>query len=381
MSGQEPLMKRLLAILVVITGACSGSTTSTTQAVTSAPTTAIPTTSTVSTAMTQPQTDPATTADGDEVGFTSDGLEMVGDLRLPVGAEPAPAVVLIHGSGPHNRDAPLSAQLNMSFGFEIAVFAEIAMGLQDKGIGVLTYDKRTCGSFNNCGDTGYPLPTADLTVDAFIADAQAAVAYLRSRPEIDPDRISVIGHSQGAQFIPILLQADPRLASGVMVAGPFRPIDEILRAQLDFTIDLLSTLGVSEEEALASPGVAEFVEMADAVDAIRQGSDEPAAATSAAFWRSWFDIYGRGQAAAGVIDQPMLVLNGELDWNVDVSEAEAWREFLHDAGANHEIMTLPCITHALNCVTESNPAAITGDDLGTEVAPEVIAALVDFLTR
>ena len=288
-------------------------------------------------------------------------------------------MVLIHGSGPHNRDAPLAAQLNMAFGFEIPVFAEIAVGLQRKGIGVLTYDKRTCGTFNDCGDTGYPLPSDDLTVDDFIADAQAAVTYLRSRPEVDPDRISVIGHSQGAQFITMLLEADPRLASGVMIAGPFRPIDDIIRAQVDFTIELLGTLGVSEEDALASPGVAALAEMANDVDAIRAGSDAPAAATSAAFWRSWFDIHERGQAAAAAIDQPLLVLNGELDWNVDTSEAEAWKVFLTGVDADHQVVTLPCITHALNCVTESDPAAITADDLGPEVAPEVIETLVAFL--
>ncbi len=374
-------MKRSLSILVVVATACSGGATSPTQAATTAQTTDTPavTSSTVAPATAPPQQNPATTADGEEVSFTSNDLEMLGDLRLPAAAEPFPAVVLIHGSGPHNRDAPLAAQLNMAFGFEIPVFAEIAVGLQREGIGVLTYDKRTCGTFNQCGDTGYPLPSDDLTVDDFIADAQAAVAYLRSRPEVDPDRISVVGHSQGAQFITVLLQADPRIASGVMIAGPFRPIDDIIRTQVDFTIELLSTLGVGKEEALASPGVAALAEMADGVDAIRAGGDAPAAATSAAFWRSWFAIHERGQAAAAAIDQPILIVNGELDWNVDTSEAEAWKVFLTGVGADHRVVTLPCITHALNCVTESDPTAITVDDLGTEVAPEVIGALVEFL--
>jgi hypothetical protein len=306
-------------------------------------------------------------------------LELAGTLRLPAGDGPAPGVVLIHGSGPQSRDSRLPGQLNMAFGFEIPVFAELAEALQNNGFAALTYDKRSCGPFNGCANNGYPLPADDLTVDTFMDDARAAVDFLRERPEVDPDRISIVGHSQGAQFITLMLESDPDLAGGVMIGGPYWPIDDITTAQLDFTVDLLGQLGIEESEALASPSVAPLVDLVDGLADIRRGSDDPVGGVSADFWRSWMDLHERSLSAAFRITQPLLVLNGELDWNVASTEAVAWGEFLAGVGAEFEVKTFPCVTHALNCVSESDPTAITPADIGRAVAPEITDALVEFL--
>ena len=365
----------MIVSLMVVT-ACSGS--STTTPVGDDPGT---TTTASTTATTQPATSETTapTAESVEVTIPTAGLELTGTLRLPAGETNPPAVVLIHGSGPQSRDSRLAGQLNMSFGFEIPVFAELADALQDNGVAVLTYDKRSCGPFNGCAENAYPLPGEDLTIETFIDDARAAVEFLRQRPEIDPERVSVAGHSQGAQFVLPMLEMDPQLASGVMIAGPFRAIDEITEFQLDSTVDLLVDLGLGDEEALALPAVAPLVDMVDGLAGIRAGSDEPVAGVSAGFWQSWFDLHERSASAALRIDQPVLVLNGELDWNVPSSEAQLWDEFLGGAGADYQVLTFPCITHALNCVSESDPTAITPGDIGRAVAAEVTDALVEFL--
>jgi hypothetical protein len=306
-------------------------------------------------------------------------VDLVGTLRLPVGDRPAPAVVLIHGSGPQSRDSRLPGQLNMAFGFEIPVFAELAEALQANGMAVLTYDKRSCGPFNDCADNDYQLPSGDLTIQAFIDDAQAAVDFLRLRPEIDPTRVSVVGHSQGAQFITPMLEADPDLASGVMIAGPYRPIDEITEAQLDSTIELLGQLGIDREEALALPTVTPLVDIVDGLAEIRAGSSEAVAGVSADFWRSWFDLHERSLSAAFRMTQPLLILNGEYDWNIPSTEAQAWADYLTGLDAEFEMVTFPCVTHALNCVSEPDPTAITPMDIGSTVGTEVIDALVGFL--
>jgi pimeloyl-ACP methyl ester carboxylesterase len=314
-----------------------------------------------------------------DVEILTPDLMLQGTLRLPSGTRPAPAVILIHGSGPISREGTLPGQLNMVFPTPIPVFTEVAEALRDRGFAVLTYDKRSCGPFNGCSDNEYPIPGDDLTVDTFIADARAAVDFLRSQPAVDPGGISVAGHSQGAQFVTILLEGDPALASGIMIAGPYRSIDEILQAQLDFTLDLLEGLGMSEEESLGSAAVRPLVAMVEGVAAIRRGSDEPVAGATAAFWRSWLDLHERSLSAGFRITQPILVLNGELDWNIAPIEARAWGEFLDGVGAVHDVVILPCVTHALNCVSEADPSAITPADVGDEVAPEVIDALAAFL--
>ena len=378
-------MKKLMLVLLLVITACSEPGATTTSAPEGAETTS--TTLPVSTtlpATTTGSSTPETTdpvAQSVDVTFAAEGLDLAGTLRLPPIEPPVPAVVLIAGSGPQSRDSRLPGQLNMAFGFEIPVLAELADALQDNGIAVLTYDKRSCGPFNGCADNDYPRPGDDLTIEAFIDDARAGVDYLRERPEIDPDRISIVGHSQGAQFITPMLETDPRLAKGVMIAGPYRPIDEVTRFQLDSTIDLLVQLGFGEDEARALPTVIPLVEMVDGLAAIRSGSDESVVGVSASFWRSWFDLYERSRSAVPNLTQPLLVLNGEYDWNIPPTEAEAWSEYLFGVEADFKVITFPCVTHALNCVSEDDPAAITPMDIGSTVAPEVTDALIEFLTR
>jgi pimeloyl-ACP methyl ester carboxylesterase len=319
------------------------------------------------------------TARSIEVAIPAAGLDLAGTLRLPTGETPAPAVVLIHGSGPQNRDSRLPGQLNMGFGFEIPVFGELAEALQESGLAVLTYDKRSCGPFNGCADNGYPLPHDDLIIESFIDDARAGVEFLRQRPEVDRARISIVGHSQGAQFITLMLEEDPELASGVMIAGPYRPVDEITLGQLNSTIDLLGQLGMSEEEALALPTVRPLVDIVNGLADIRSGGSEPVAGVNAEFWQSWLNLHERSLSAASGITQPILVLNGDYDWNIPASEAQAWGEYLAGVDADFELVILPCVTHALNCIAESDPTAITPMDIGPTVAPEVIDALIAFL--
>jgi len=372
-----------IGVTLLLAAGCtaSGGTTTTSTTTEPASTSTEPATTSTSaseaTTTTEETTIPEATSV--DVTFPADGLDLAGTLRVPTGDGPFPAVVLIAGSGPESRDEVVPGQLDMTFGFDIPVFKELAEGLQSGGIAVLTYDKRTCGPFNGCADNGYPTPSADLTVDDFVADTTAAVEYLRTRPEVDPDRISVIGHSQGAEFITVMLAADPELASGVMIGGPYRPIDQIIETQLDFTVQLIEQQGMTEEQALALPPVVSLADVVDGVKAIRDGGTEPVAGTSAEFWNSWFDLHDRTLSAAAEMDQPLLVLNGEMDWNVPVTEAESWRQYLESVGANAEVQTLPCVTHALNCVQGTNPLAITPADIGHSVDSKVIDAIVTFL--
>ncbi len=213
-------MSKWLFVMVLLLTACSGSTTTTSSDIPPAPSTTVDAT----TEAAEPPETTVPTMRSIEVAIPTEGLDLAGTLRLPAGESPAPAVVLIHGSGPQSRASEIPGQLNMVFGFDIPVFAELADALQESGFAALTYDKRSCGSFNGCADNGYPLPSDDLTIEAFIDDARATVDFLRRRPEIDPDRVSIVGHSQGAQFVTSMLESDPNLARGVMIAGPYHPI-------------------------------------------------------------------------------------------------------------------------------------------------------------
>lgn len=335
----------------------------------------------------------AATAETVDVSFPSfDDFMLEGTFYLPSlessDTSTAPGVLLIHGSGPQSRDANLNGQVGMTFP-NIPAFVEIATELQNLGIAVLTYDKRSCGTFNNCYNNSYPMPEQIDTIDVFLSDAQSALEYLQSREEVDSDRVVPVGHSQSGSYIPILLRDGPEgIVGGVVLEGPFSPVDELIAYQLNYTLQLVEDLyGLNATEAMNVPQVAGLVQFAEGTAAIRNGtsSDEAVAVggAPASFWLSWFQLSDEARAAAAVVEQPLFILNGELDANVPVREAHAWEEYLVESGkTNFQVQILDCITHALNClavsdVTKLDPAT----DIGSEVDQQVHDALADFVLR
>jgi fermentation-respiration switch protein FrsA (DUF1100 family) len=152
----------------------------------------------------------------EEVTFLNDGagITIAATLTMPQGKGPFPAVILIVGSGPHDRDETI-------FGHK--PFLVLADYLTRKGFAVLRADKRGCGK---SGGIYGAATTAD-----FATDAEAGVAYLRTREEIDHKKIGLLGHSEGGAIAPIVAARDPGVAFIVLMAGPGVPGDQILVAQ------------------------------------------------------------------------------------------------------------------------------------------------------
>jgi len=303
------------------------------------------------------------------VEVPTDGLTLEGNLALPerVEGEGVPAIVLVHGSGPNSRDEVGAGQLNMSFGeIEIAAFADISAALSAEGLAVLRYDKRTCTSAGGYCDNDYPVPDTDVLVSDFASDALSAVAWLSAQEGIDPQRIFVVGHSQGAALMPTLLDGDSSLAGGVSLAGNYRPIDVILRYQLDFSEAAMVAAGYPQ--SVIDSQLADLVEMVEALESLRGGNflGTIIAGMPVGFWQDWMAI---GDARPGLVeaeDRPMLALNGDYDWNIPHDpELLLWG----DAGV--DTVLLPCVTHALNCVE--------GSEVGEEVDSDLLDALIDWL--
>ena len=136
-------------------------------------------------------------------GGGAEGIVLAGTLTLPKGEGPFPAALLIAGSGPQDRDESLANH---------RPFLLIADALTRKGIAVLRYDKRGVGK-----STGNP--DAATTMD-LAADAQAGLAFLKSRKEIDRAKIGLIGHSEGAMIAPYLAVRSKDVKWLVLLAAP-----------------------------------------------------------------------------------------------------------------------------------------------------------------
>jgi pimeloyl-ACP methyl ester carboxylesterase len=158
-------------------------------------------------------------------------------LTIPEEGRPLPAVVLISGGGAQDRDGTMLRH---------KPFLVLADHLGRNGIAALRYDDRGVGE--STGDR-----SASTTAD-YASDAAAAVAYLKSRPEIDPGRIGLIGHSEGGLIAPMVAQADGDIALIVMIAAPGLPGDEY---NYQYEESVGRAFGMSEEVIAAKRGMQE----------------------------------------------------------------------------------------------------------------------------
>ena len=153
----------------------------------------------------------------EEVSYSNPAakIELAATLTIPPGKGPFPAVLLIVGSGPHDRDETLMGH---------KPFLVLADYLTRKGIVVLRADKRGVGKSG--GDYSKAV-MAD-----FASDAEAGVAYLKTRVEVNPHKIGLVGHSEGGIEAPMIAAHNPDVAFVVMMAGPGVRGDEILAEQV-----------------------------------------------------------------------------------------------------------------------------------------------------
>lgn len=142
------------------------------------------------------------------------GIELAGTLTLPEGGGPFPAVLLISGSGPQDRDETV---------FGHRPFLVLADHLTRRGIAVLRVDDRGVGD----SDGSF----AEATSLDFASDAQAGITYLKARPEVDPEAIGLVGHSEGGIIAPMVTRRSDDVAFLVLLAGPGLPGEDLLLLQ------------------------------------------------------------------------------------------------------------------------------------------------------
>ncbi|HXX13560.1 MAG TPA: alpha/beta hydrolase [Candidatus Eremiobacteraceae bacterium] len=160
------------------------------------------------------------------------GVKLAGTLTVPNGTGPFPAAILIAGSGPQDRDGSIANH---------KPFLVLADYLTRKGFAVLRYDKRGVGESTGSSETATTLDLA--------SDAECAITYLKSRKEIDPARIGLIGHSEGAMIAPAIAATSHDLPWIVLLAAPATKGEDTLLNQSDL---IARAGGLSDAQVLAS---------------------------------------------------------------------------------------------------------------------------------
>ena len=290
------------------------------------------------------------------------GYVLSGTLLVPKqGTGRYPAVVLITGSGQQTRDEALPIP-----GLEqYRPFRQIADALASAGIAVLRVDDRGAGESSG-GET-----VAHATTSSFAQDARAQVAWLRRRSEIDPARIALVGHSEGALIAPMIAASDPRVAAVVLIAGMGRPGEAVLRAQLDDILARDTTMTREQREAARARQRQTF-------QTLRAGREVPG--LTGAAWLREFLRYDPLPTIRRV-RQPILLLQGELDRQVSADNATLLAEAAQRAGnPDVTVRVLPGLNHLL--LAARTGAVAEYSSLTTpEIGDDVLGVLRDWLVR
>ena len=238
-----------------------------------------------------------------------------GTLTIPLGEGPFPGVVLVHGSGPQDRDESTGG---------VRPFQDLAQGLASRGIVVLRYEKRT-------RVYGKEMAAGEITVkDEVLDDALAGLRLLRETPGVDSRRLFVAGHSLGALLAPRIAalydavsRDSGRVRGVVMLASPSRPMSEVVRDQAAW----LAGPGASVAQQLQALDVRRE---ADALaDLYAARSDSKGGAILGASRSYWLDIRNQHAVdAARSFGRPILVLQGERDYQVPMSDFLGWKKAL-----------------------------------------------------
>lgn len=280
---------------------------------------------------------------------TPAGHTLAGTLTVPRGAAgPVPAVVLITGSGPQDRDAGMQVIPDYRF------FRQVADSLGRRGIAVLRMDDRGVG-----GSGGV---TPDVTTEDFAADIGAAAAWLRGRAEIDPARIALAGHSEGGIIAPMVAVADERIAAIVLMAGPSWTGRRISDMQVRDAFVQAGQTGAALDSAVAAALVQR--------DAAAEGMP----------WVRWFLAHDPLPVARQV-RVPVLVLQGGTDQQVTPEQADELGAAIRAAGnADVTVRVFPGLNHLFlrDPAGTANPALYAALP-DKRVPPEVLGALADWL--
>jgi pimeloyl-ACP methyl ester carboxylesterase len=302
---------------------------------------------------------------GDEsVTIPSTGFNLAGTITVPPTPGTHPAVVLIGGSGPTDRDETVAG---------IPIFGQIARDLVAAGFVVVRYDKRGVGQSGGRAES--------VTIADYAEDARQVLLWLEKRKEVNKERIALVGHSEGALVAMLTAGRERSRASAmVLIAGPSTNGSDVVLEQQK---SILSTMPIDDAQRAEKIALQEKINTA-----VIKGTgwaDLPAAARRVAD-TPWFYSFLTfdPEKAMNETRQPVLIVQGDLDKQVAPHHADTLAKYARDRKGTKsavEVVKVPGINHLL--VTAKTGDVSEYGSLGPDakVSPQVTAAIAAFLTK
>jgi dienelactone hydrolase len=297
----------------------------------------------------------------EEVVVGSGEWSLHGTVSMPNGPGPFPAIVLVHGSGPNDRDETIGPN---------KPFRDLAWGLASKGVAVLRYEKRTREHGTKLVSLKNTLTVKEETID----DALAAVELLRRTQLVDANRIFVLGHSLGGMLVPRIGKLDSGIAGFVVLAGLTRPLEDVMLEQITYILGLKESLSDADKKKIE-----EFRKQVERVKNFKESDANSSETVLAAPPSYWLDLRGYDPPkVASALAHPMLVLQGERDYQVTMKDFDRWKATL-GGRKNVEFKSYPKLNHLF--VEGEGRSEPSEYDKGGHVAAYVIEDIAGWIKK
>lgn len=298
-----------------------------------------------------------------EVVFTSAGLRLSGTLTVPDGSDRCACVLMVTGSGQVDRNENQKR-------FPLNVMGELAGHLAQRGIGSLRYDKRGVGeSEGSFWETGF---------HDNVADASAALAFLKTQEHVRADKVFLLGHSEGAYIAARVAAGSSGVAGAVLLAGGARLGEEELRWQGTQVAGRLTGINAWIVKLFRIDVLKSQQKQLDKIK--RSRADwyrTQLVAKVNAKWMREFLAYEPADDLSRVT-VPILAITGSKDIQVDPGNLERMAALVTGPFESH---VLPDVTHLLR--SESGPGGLATykKQVRRAMDPRVPALITDWLER
>jgi hypothetical protein len=250
-------------------------------------------------------------------------MSLPGALCVPNNIKNPPVVILLAGSGPNDKDETIGPNKALK---------DLAVGLASNGIATYRYDKRTLV---------YGKDMKDATINTeVIDDAIGAVAIIKKNPDFKDSKIFIVGHSLGAMCAPLVASKCKQVNGIVMLAGNARPLEDVVLEQYNYVFGL-DSLDVSEKKEILDYTQKMKIVKDPKLLKVAKTEDLPLSLEST-YWQSLVK-YNQVQVAKKV-KQPILVLQGERDYQVTMTDFNLWKENLSNNSKN-QFISYPALNH------------------------------------
>lgn len=266
-----------------------------------------------------------------EVYVTALGHKLVGRLTMPKNVTNCPIVVLVHGSGPSDMDESLGPN---------RPFKDLAAGFAAKGIASIRYVKRT---MVNPNEFAGPFTVKEETID----DAVAAVTLAGTIPGIDKKQIYLLGHDLGGMLAPKIAVLAPQLKGLILAAAPARKYTDVLIEQNKYLYSAAND--TTKAGKLQFDAVLAELEKGRVTAMGTMKKDSVILGLPASYWVD-LNNYNQVEAAAK-LQQRILILQGENDFQVSVNDYNIWNTAL-SKNPNVKLKLYTDINHLLTSQVE-----------------------------